>query len=78
MSYMYLNLPRNAIIRLSHSWDWDSQSQETFLALPAEKQYWFTITKTVPDNTQKIMLPNYTFNQEAAYAPNLTGILRAL
>ena len=38
---MYLcitNLPVNAIVRLPHPWSGDSQGQQTFLALSADKQ----------------------------------------
>ena len=35
---MYTNLPVNAIVRLPHPRRGDSQSQETFLAPPADKQ----------------------------------------
>ena len=34
----YPNLPRNAIVRLSHPWSRDSQRDETFLALSADKE----------------------------------------
>ena len=35
---MCANLPRNAIVRLSHSQNGDSQGQETFLAHSTDKQ----------------------------------------
>ena len=38
MYVQYPNLPRNAIVRQSHPWSGDSQSDETFLALSADKQ----------------------------------------
>ena len=36
--YVYTNLPVNAIVRLSHPRNKDSQGQETFLAPSADKQ----------------------------------------
>ena len=36
--YIYTNLPVNAIVRLPHPRSGDSQGQETFLALSADKQ----------------------------------------
>ena len=36
--YIYPNLPRNAIVSLSHPRSGDSQGQGTFLAPPADKQ----------------------------------------
>ena len=36
--YIYINLLVNAIVRLSHPQNGDSQGQETFLAPPADKQ----------------------------------------
>ena len=36
--YIYTNLPVNAIVRLPHPQNGDSQGQETFLAPPADKQ----------------------------------------
>ena len=34
----YRNLPVNATVKLLHPWSGDSQGQETFLALSANKQ----------------------------------------
>ena len=36
--YIYINLPVNTIVRLPHFESGDSQGQETFLALSADKQ----------------------------------------
>ena len=36
--YIYTNLPVNVIVRLPHPRSGDSQGQETFLALSADKQ----------------------------------------
>ena len=36
--YTHTNLPVNAIVRLPHLWSGDSQGQEKFLALSAEKR----------------------------------------
>ena len=36
--YIYINLPVNAIVRLLHPRSGDSQGQETFIALSADKQ----------------------------------------
>ena len=36
--YIYTNLPVNAIVRLPHPWNRDSQGQETFLAPSADNQ----------------------------------------
>ena len=37
-TYIYINLPVNAVARLSHPQSGDSQCQGTFLALSADKQ----------------------------------------
>ena len=36
--YVYTNLPVNAIVRLPHPWSGNSQGQETFFVLSADKQ----------------------------------------
>ena len=38
VSHIYANLPKNAIVRLSHPWSGDSHGQETFLAPSVDKQ----------------------------------------
>ena len=51
----YPNLPRNAIVRLSCPWSGDSQSDETFLALSADKQ-------TRDFDTEIVYFVNYVFH----------------
>ena len=36
--HIYVDLPRNDIVRLPHSWSGDIQGQETFLAPSVDKQ----------------------------------------
>ena len=38
INILYTNLPVSDIVRLSHPWSGDSQGQEKFLALSADKQ----------------------------------------
>ena len=51
--YIYADLPRNAIVRLSHPRSGDRQGQETFLAAPAYEQtpyiYYICIYATASD-----------------------------
>ena len=51
----YPNLPRNIIVRLSRPWSGDSQSDETFLALSADKQ-------TRDFDTEIVYFVNYVFH----------------
>ena len=71
--YVYKNLPRNPIVKLTHPRRGDSQGQKTFLAFSADKQIFRPATFLKRDSNMAFFCEHSEIFQNTFYEEHLQG-----